>query len=314
MANKTNKSWIEKADLAVADIISDGGFLNAEQTEELFEIAIEQSVLMQLATVKPMKASEFEISKAGFTGRVLRPKVESQALAEGDRSKPELGQSVLSVKGFIAEARIPYDALEDHVSQDNLLPEIKRLLGKAIARDIDDNAINGDTASLVNDLTPFDGILKQAVSEVVAAGGVRLTKSVLKQMAQTMPSQYFDENMVYITSKNAAIDFSDSLSNRQTEVGDDTLTKATKAHYAGHPVIMVPKFPEDLGGGSDETNVLLLDPKNIWIGMQRQVLIETAKDISAQKWIVVASLKFDVKFAHEPAVVKATGVLASAAP
>jgi hypothetical protein len=67
-------------------------------------------------------------------------------------------------------------------------------------------------------------------------------------------------------------------------------------------------FPENLGGGTDETVVLFCDPKNITFGIQRSIRLETDKDISAGEIIMVMSTRWDVKYAHEPAVVKATGV------
>lgn len=317
----SNKYWVEKADLKIDDIITEGGFLNAEQTMELFEIEIKESVLLQLGTFKSMKSSEFEIPKMGFTGRVLRAAQEGVGLAEGERVRPALGQSKLSVKELIAEARIPYSALEDHVIDGTLLDEIRRLLGKAIARDIEFIGINGDTTgpqTTPNEiaLAQIDGFIKQAVTNVVNAGTVRLAKSVLKQMAQTMPSEFFRQrrDLFYASAKNAVIDYGDSLASRATPLGDNTLLTRSDLEYSGMAVMDIPEFPETLGGGNDETVILLTQPKNMWIGQQRQVLMETDKDISTREWIVVVTVKFDVKYAHEPAVVKATSVLADAGP
>jgi hypothetical protein len=67
----------------------------------------------------------------------------------------------------------------------------------------------------------------------------------------------------------------------------------------------VPLFPENLGTGSNCTNILLTDPKNINIGVWRNIRIETDKDISEGVLIIVATLRFDVKYAEETAVVKA---------
>ena len=317
----SNKYWVEKADLKVSDIIAEGGFLNAEQAQELFELEVKESVLLQLGTFKSMRSSEFEIPKMGFTGRVLRAASEGVGLSEDERVRPPMGETKLSVKEFIAEARIPYSALEDHVIDGTLLDEIRRLLSKAIARDIEFIGIQGDTAGPQTTpdeiaLAQLDGFIKQAVTNVVAAGTIRLQKSVLKQMAQTMDSEYFRQrrDLFYASSKNAVIDYGDSLASRATKLGDDTLVTRSDLEYAGMAVMDIPEFPETLGGGNDETVVLLTQPANMWIGQQREVLMETDKDISTREWIVVVTVKFDVKYAHEPAVVKATGVLADAGP
>jgi hypothetical protein len=121
--------------------------------------------------------------------------------------------------------------------------------------------------------------------------------------------------MRYLTSIDAEIDYRDSLSNRATAEGDRALgssaTSEATVAYAGTAVESIPVMPEDLGSGSDETVVLFLDPKNITVGIQRDLRLETDKDISAGELIVVLSTRFDVKYAHEPAVVKATGVTVS---
>jgi len=312
----SNQTFIEKADLAVSDLVTEGGFLNAEQAREFFEIMIEDSVLMGLLTVKPMTSPSFELSKMGFLGRVLRGAVEGQGLGDGERVRPNLGKTTLTTVEFIAEVRVPYAAVEDNVAQGQFVPFVMQLLGKAVARDIEDIVINGDTAGGDPVLDKLDGFLKQATSLVVTTGQTRLTKSILKQMAQTMPSQFFrgSQGMAYITSKNAVIDYADSLASRATPLGDKMLVEAADAEYNSTPVIAIPKFPEDLGGGTNETNVLYSEIKNMVVGIQRDVRIETDRDISAREWIIVTTVRFDAKFTHEPAVVKATEVLASAGP
>ena len=76
---------------------------------------------------------------------------------------------------------------------------------------------------------------------------------------------------------------------------------------SGVPIIDVPLFPETLGSG-DETVVLLTDPKNINVGIWRRITIETDKDITAGTLVIVATLRFDVKYAEERATAKATNV------
>lgn len=309
-----NMSFIEKADLSISNLTNEGGLLLPEQAKEFIEIAIVESVLLSMVTVKPMAGPTFELSKMGFTGRVLRGATESTALSAADRSKPELGKVLLQTVEFIGEARIPYGAVEDNVAQGTFVPYATQLLAQAVSRDMEEISIQGDTASADLVLKKMDGILKQATTFVVNAGGVKLTKTVFDSMVKTMPSQFFRgaKNMAMLTSKNAAIDYASALANRQTPLGDASLVKAAAGEYMGLPVIPVPLFPENLGVGLNMTDVLLCDPKNINVGVQREIRIETDKDISAREYIIVATLRFDVKFAHEPAVVKATNVLASA--
>ena len=78
--------------------------------------------------------------------------------------------------------------------------------------------------------------------------------------------------------------------------------------YSGVPVQPVPLFPENLGVGNDRTVILLCNPKNIHVGLWRQIRIESARDISEGTLKIVATLRFDVKFAEEPGTCKAINV------
>jgi hypothetical protein len=121
------------------------------------------------------------------------------------------------------------------------------------------------------------------------------------------------DQMRFITSENAKIDYGDTLADRQTGLGDNQLSSgdAGGIGYQGVRLMEVPLFPEDLGVGSDETNVVLTDPKNIAVGFWRRVRFERDRIIGAGVNLFVATTRVDVKYEEETAVVKATGVLVS---
>ncbi|MFP2956551.1 hypothetical protein HRD49_08190 [Corallococcus exiguus] len=54
--------------------------------------------------------------------------------------------------------------------------------------------------------------------------------------------------------------------------------------------------------------MLLTNPKNIHVGIWRQIRIESARDISEGTLKVVATLRFDAKFAEESGTAKAINV------
>jgi HK97 family phage major capsid protein len=310
----SNQHYIEKADLSISNLTNEGGLLVTQQAKEFFEVIIEESVLLGLVTTIPMSSPTYELPKMGFTSKVLKPATEGTALAVGDRSKPFLDKVTLSSKEFIAEARIPYGVVEDNIQNGTFNDYAMRLLAKAISRDMEDVIINGDTSSSDVLYAKMDGLLKKATSLVVAGGGIRLAKSLMKQAVQTLPSRFLrsQKNLAFITSKNAVIDYIDSLANRATPLGDSKLVDAAAAEYMSYPVVPIPLFPENLGGGTNQTNMLFLDPKNIHVGIQRDIRVETDRDISAREFIIVATVRFDVMYQHEPALVKVTGILASA--
>lgn len=308
-----NRSILEKAtDLALSDLTTDGGLLEAEQAQRFIRILIDESVIMKQATVAPMKSHKKFIEKTRFGSRILRAGAEATALPVGDRSKPDLSKVELDAQLFKAEVRLNDEVLEDNIERANLKNTIMQMMAEAISRDMDEIIVNGDTGSADNFLAKFDGMLVQATSNTVAAGSIALDKTVLRNMLKTMPSEFLRNKraMRYFTSVDARLDYVDSLSDRATDLGDRTTTQdpGTEIGYSAVPVVDVPLFPEDQGGGSDETSVVLTDPKNIHVGVWRNIKIESDRLVREGVLVIVATLRFDMKYAEETAVVKATAV------
>jgi hypothetical protein len=145
---------------------------------------------------------------------------------------------------------------------------------------------------------------------VVDAGGVALEPDHLRDLLKTLPSEHTRDKKAlrFMTSVDADIDYRTKLAERATAVGDKFLEGDTPVLYSGVPVQPVPLFPENLGLGANETSVLLCNPKNIHVGIWRQIRIESARDISEGTLKIVATLRFDVKFADETGVAKAIRV------
>lgn len=305
-----NRTILAKADLALEHLTTDGGLLLPAQAQKFIRILIKESVLLKMGTVVPMRSPKQLMEKIRFGGRILRAGTEATPLAAADRSRPDLSSIELDAKLFKAEVRLSNEVLEDSIERGALRQTIMQLMGERISTDMDEIIAQGDTASADATLAQLDGILKQATSHVVDAAGSTTNKSILRDMLKSMPSEFLRnrKQMRFLTSVDSEIDYRDSLSERATMAGDKYITEDAPASYSGIPVKDVPMFPEDLGAGNNTTNILLTDPKNINIGIWRQIRIETDKDISAGVLIIVATLRFDVQYAEESAVVKAINV------
>lgn len=305
-----NRSLLAKADLALSDLTSDAGILVPEQAQRFIRILIKEAVMMKLATVVPMRAPQQRLEKIKFGSRVLRAGQEAQALAAGDRVKPDLSKVELNAKLFKAEVRLDNEVLEDSIERAQLRQTIMTLMGEAVSRDMDEVIIQGDTASSDLFLAQFDGLLKQVTSNTYAHGTNPIDKTVFHSMIKALPIEFHRNrrDLRFLTSVNAEIDYRDSLSERATVVGDKFLEQDAPVMYAGIPIQAVPMFPENLGSGTDETDVILMDPKNLHVGIWREIRVETDKLVSEGVVLVVATMRFDVKLAHEPATVKATGI------
>ena len=312
MTYLSNRTILEKADLALADLTAGGGILKPAQAQKFMRLLIKESVLMKLATVVPMASPKQQISKIKFGSRILRPGAEATALGAGDRVKPDLSQVELDAKLFKAEVRLSDETLEDSIERGQLRQTIMEMMAEAIARDMEEVLVNGDTASADAFLAVMDGVLVQATSNVVDAAGNPISKNLLRDMLKTLPSEHLRDKkaMRFLTSIDADLDYRNTLAERATAVGDKFLEGDTPVLYSGVPVQPIPLFPENLGVGNDQTVILLCNPKNIHVGIWRQIRLESARDISEGTLKIVATLRFDVRYSDETGVAKLIQVLA----
>lgn len=312
-----NRTLLAKADLALSDLLNDGGLLEPEDAQKFIRILIKRATMLPVITVEPMRSPKKQLSKIRFAGKVLKPGVSGQALASGDRSKPDLSEVELDAKLFKAEVRLNNEVLEDSIEQGNLRNTVMQEMAKAVSRDMEDVVINGDTASGDALLAVLDGLIKQATSNVVVAGGVTLDVDTLRDSMKAMPIEFMADKsqMKYWTSPNADLDYRDAVSNRADAAGVRALgadaQSAAKMAWTGIDIDAVPLFPENLGGGTNETVLLLSQPDNMHVGIHRELRLETDKDITSGELILVMSMRFDVKYVEETAVVKATGITVS---
>jgi hypothetical protein len=305
-----NRTLLEKADLALSDLTTGGGLLQPAQAQKFIRILIKESVLLKQGTVVPMKSPKQLIEKMRFGTRILRAAGENVPLAPADRSKPDLTHVELDAQLFKAEVRLSNEVLEDSIERGQLRQTIMQLMAEAISRDMEEVLIGGDTTSTDPFLAKLDGILKQATSHIVDAQGQRTNKNVFRDMLKSMPAEFLRNKKAlrFFTSVDSEIDYRDSIAERATPLGDRAFEEGEVAVYSGVPVMDVPLFPENLGTANNSTNSVLTDPKNINVGIWRNIRIETDKLIQDGVLLIVATLRFDVKFAEELAVVKGVNI------
>lgn len=299
------RSAVEKAMLTVSDLTTNGGYLNPIQANTFIRMLIDQPTLINLVRTVPMNAPTMEINKIGFGQRILKTAPASgEALAASDRSKPTTDQVTLSTKEVIAEVHIPYDVLEDNIERGSLEDTIMALIAERASLDLEELLIMGDTDSSDAYLALIDGVLKQATSHVVdyTATMPQVTKAVFKAGIKAMPTKYlrYRPAMRFFVSHDAEIEYADSLADRETQLGDRKIVTRPNEVAYGVPVVPVALMPD--------AKSLFTYPKNIIWGVQRQIMIETDRDIRARVLIVVLTLRIDMKFEEEDAVVKIDGL------
>lgn len=312
-----NRELLRKADLALSDLASNGGLLTAEQGNAFIRKLIKQPTMLAVIRVVEMNAPQRNINKIQFGTRILRAGTSATALASGDRSKPTTSQVQLNTDEVVAEVRLPYDVIEDNVERGNiglnsdgsgnagtpasggLVDTIQTLMVEAASRDLEELAIQGDTASTDNYLSLQDGYLVDIGSggNVVNGLGGTVTRTLFKQGLQSLPPEYHRDraSMRHFLSVDNEIEYRDTLAARATGLGDNTITGFNPVFGFGVPLQPVHLMPNDHG--------ILCNPLNLVMGIQRQITLEYDKDISARVYKLVLSARIAVVVEEDDAAV-----------
>lgn len=304
-------TFVTKADMAVSDLTA-GGYLQPEQMKKFIEIAIEDTVCSSAVFVTTVNGPDTELDKLTTMGRVLQPGVESQALAQAQRSKPGFSKVNIQPKEAVAECHIPRGALEDQIERGVFQQSVTGYMGRHVRKDIEDLLVNGNTSTGSDAwLLYLNGLLAQTTTYTVAGGGATLNKGILRDMLTTLPEPFANQaGLVFWTNRKARSDYKSTLSDRQTTIGDAVIAgKAGAVGYDDVEVVKVPLFPNALDPGANKTCVLLLDPQNAILAFQRQMTLDTEWRPSQRVYAIIMTLKLDVKYQHEPMAVKATNIV-----
>jgi hypothetical protein len=309
-----NQELIQKADMALSDLAT-AGKLNPEQTDRFIRTLIDQPTLLNRVRTVAMGAPQMKINKIGFGSRVLRAATSATALDASDRVKPDLGQVQLSTKEIIAEIHLPYDVLEDNIEGGNvgvpmqspaggLHQTIVDLLAERSALDLEELAIQGDTASGDSYLALTNGFLKLATANVVSVGGA-FDKSAVKSAIKTMPTKYLRNRaaLEHFVSVDNETEIRDQYGARQTALGDQQIQGVLPVYVYGSKVTPVALMPG--------ANGLFTDPNNLIFGIQRNIMIEYDKDIRARVFVVVLTCRVDFQIEEVNAITKYTGITGS---
>jgi len=122
-----NRTILQKADLALSDLLTGGGLLQPAQAAKFIRLLIDQSVIMPASTVVPMRSPKQLVEKSRFGSRVLRAGAEATALPAGDRVKPDLTKVELDAQLFKAEVRLDNEVL-DPSELDSLKDDLQSVL------------------------------------------------------------------------------------------------------------------------------------------------------------------------------------------
>jgi hypothetical protein len=306
MTTLSNRVLLSKADLAVSDLINDGGYLPKEYAADFVQGVVDESVYLGLIDTRPIRSHTQVVSKIGFSGHVLRAGNPGQALTVTERVKPTTDEVELTTRLFKAQLDIDDETLEDNIEGGTLQSTVLALLKQYVSWDLDVLVAQGNTASTDSFLKLLNGSINTVTTHTVNAGDNYLTSTYLRNALLAIPKKYNQAKarQRWLTSSTAEIWYRDALSDRGDALGALALTTENPITYQGRALVGIPAFPDDIGTGSHCTAVLLCDPQLLRLGIWREIKFETGRNIERGVWSCVITLRCGLTWTEEDGVVK----------
>lgn len=310
-----NTELSQKADLALSDLSSNGGLLSPEQNERFIQNLTDTDTIMRVVRTVPMSAPTQKINKLGFASNIMKPASQNRAaatslhtgryLADAHRSAPTSSQVTLTTSEVMAEVRLGYEILEDNIEKGGMENTVLALISAKMAEEMEKLLVQGDYAATAGAdpwLDLMDGLLALSTSHVYDAGGAPVSAAVFNTALKQMPTKYRANRnaMRWMTAMDTEADYRLAVASRGTGLGDAVLTGNTPLPVLGIPMIGAAFMPT--------TNILFTNPQNCIFGVQRNIRLETERDIRAREVIIVVTMRIAVAIEEADAVVKVTNL------
>lgn len=273
-----------------------GGILNAQQTNRFIDYMWDNTVLGGLVRTIRMTAPIQDIDKIGVGKRLLR--VATEATDDGVNAGATFTKISLTTTKFRLDWELSTESLEDNLEGDALEDHIARLMATQVGNDMEDMAINGQTA-LTGDplLKGFNGWQKLAETNghVIDNAGGTLDRGVFNKALKNMPRVYMQQRpqLRFFTGSGVIQDyiyslqltsgsFVQALEASRADLNSAVRTEGPAGYTTGNafgvPVQEVPLFLETTtgtysGASGNHTSVWLTYPQNLLWGVKREVKV-----------------------------------------
>lgn len=306
-----------------------GGILNAEQSDRFIDYMWDETALMREVRMIRMRADTVEIDKANVGRRLARKATEG--VDTGENADVVFTKVSVTTTKIRLDWELSNEALEDNIEGMGLADHVAYLMATQFGNDLEDLAINGDTASADPLLKSFDGFRKISKARgawlpaTTPANGLELP--VFNKALKNIPRKYLarKKDLRFYTSAGLIQDLlaSGGLQGRETAIGDEVIyDQAGRSVFGaggeinlrpyGVPIREIPLMSEGFAVDGDDGDanptpshgyVELTFPDNRIVGIKREVKILRRYDHKKDTWEFTAYVRVGVQLDNEEAFV-----------
>lgn len=305
-----------KSILETSDLQSDGGYLSPERSTSFIQDLITGSAFLGMTRWVTMNSPQMQIDKIGINSRVLHGAntaftgsdpnyLEARHLESSKWVTPTIGHIDLSTKELIGVLPIPYEVVEDNIERGQLVNTLNSMTAARAAQDLQELVLYGDTSisSVTDDLLcKADGAFKRISSSIVDCAGTPFNRRHVARAEKAIDEAYLvkkDTWGIYVPLSTET-DYRSMRADRMTSLGDANEEGRLPVSILGYRMVGIP--------GMTRGSALMINPKNIIFGIQRQIRVEADKDIRARTMYFVYTLRCDVQVEETRAACKFTNI------
>lgn len=305
----------KRADFLIA-ALSSAGKLPEEKAREFVRIAQNATPMLKAARVVTMRSHTTKIPKLIFADPILKADPgDGVAVSSGNRTAPTTSEITLTSKEVVATVKLGDQALMDNVEGEDFEATLMTLIAERVGVDLEALALGSDTtivdATMVaNGYAQQDGWLKLISSNVVNFSNGAVTKARMQALLTAVQLKYRQQQKhQYFVEEYAGETWRDLLGDRATALGDRAILEGALPPCNGKPVVQVGNMPVTTGT-PNVSSILFTDPRNLLLGVYKDITIETDRRPQERATYIVVSMRVAFGVEHEAAAAKGNNVLA----
>lgn len=271
---------VVRKNLTTTNLVS-GGLLNPAQADAFITYMFELTVLTKQRLVR-MTTPKMDIDKIGVGTRILRAATEMTTVT--DNTTFTLGKVQLITQKLVLPWDISRDTYKQNIERSGVADTVQRLMAIQAGNDVEDLAINGDTGSGDPLLSSNQGWIKLARSSSethqVMASGSGISKTLFSRMINALPNKYKTRRneLRFYAPPTVVQEYIDTLTDRETLLGDALIQEGARALAFGIPVVEVPLMPVAVSGtypgaSGNHAYVFLTFPENFVTGVLEDIVV-----------------------------------------
>jgi hypothetical protein len=267
MNEREEKTMTLKKIIQTSDF-TNGGNLNAAQVKKFITFTVDESVVTKMARFKMMDAPIDEVSRLHIGERVAVPKTEAVAPTAGQYVAASGSKVRLTAEAIVVPWEISEKEMQNNVEGEKFEETLMKDIAAALANDLEDLGINGDTTSADTFLALQNGWIEAAKADTLAPAvettttgltNKYLNKTVFSKMMKAIDTKYRRrrKDMIFMVNSDDEQDYRLSLTGRDTSLGDIALVGNENLKIYGVEIVPVPTLAQG-------TALLTLKNNLIW--------------------------------------------------